>query len=809
MSFFPESIETFKWFTNEEEILSMSNRKEVKEMKGRRTTTLILVVLLGVSIPAVFSSSDSVSVDYQFNATVVSGQWVIEDTILQEIPGEPLIPVYFARILLPQDAEVKDVKVNHGAPLIQEGFDIAWGQPPCTFSNPTPEKVGKNEQVYDSNSWYPEKVYEVVSVESFRGFKILTVNLYPLQYKPKSGTVKFYEKMTVEVQFGKGMKNKLYRGLADDKAAVSTMVDNPEITGTYAAPLEVEPFLTGGPYEYIIITNSTLAPVFQDLILHKIDYVNRAKLVDVAWIYANYTGYDNPEKIRNFIIDAYTDWDTTYCLLGGDIAVVPYRGFYVSTAGYTDWDMAADMYFGCLDGNFDADGDHIYAEPNDGVDWLEEVFVGRAPVETVAEAEIFVNKVIDYELAGKPKVCQFHEARGTPNNVPDFRTIAWNCEQWVPEDYTIKELFEENGHISKDDWRDAWDGSYDGEPHVPPLTFQHAGHGAATYYNICSVVGGSTNWSNADVPTLTNTFWPIHMSVACHSGNFETNDCLAETYVKDDCGAIACMLNDNYGWFSSIDASKYSGDFLETMFRGLFSDGKQHLGELLNQAKSYWVSHAQSNSTYRWCYYEINLLGDPESPCLTKRRPVTPPEVIITNPPDGSIASGMVKIKVIVGPIHSVTPGIGKIDTVEFYIDNALMYTDTEKPFVYEWDTTLYHDGWHTIYVKGYYSDIFRDDDSVSVYVDNTNEPSVVITNPPDGSTVSGIVLVTTETVAVDTVKFYIDGELVYTDTEAPFAFKWDTTQYEDGTYELAAVGYQGNEAVAKDVIKVTVRNTV
>ena len=773
-------------------------------MKGRKSVVFILVVLLSLSIPAAFSSSDTVSVEYGFNTVVVDGHVTIEDTLLREVPGEPLIPYYYARILLPQDTEAKDVKVKTSAPVVWEGIDIAWGQPPCVISNPEgAEKVGKNDVVYNSDSWYPDTVYEVVSIESFRGFNILNVMLYPLQYKPKSGTVKVYETMTVEVKFGKGLKNKLYRGLNSDKEAVSAMVDNPEITATYAEPAEPEPFLTGGPYEYIIITNSTLAPVFQDLILHKIDYVNRAKLIDVAWIYANYTGYDNPEKIRNFIIDAYNDWDTEYCLLGGDISAVPYRGFYIYANGYTDYDMAADMYFGCLDGDFDADGDHIYGETNDNVDWLEEVFIGRAPVETVAEAEIFVDKTINYERAVKPKVCQFHAAVLAPGNDPDSRTIPWNCEQWVPEDYVIKELFEQSGPISKDDWRDAWDGTYDGEPHTPPLTFQHAGHGSTTCYGISS----SVNWCNSDVASLTNDFWPVHMSVACHSGNFKINDCLAETYVKDDCGAIACMLNVNYGWYSTLDASKYSGDFLETMFRGLFSDGKQHLGELLNQAKSYWVSHAQSNPTYRWCYYEINLLGDPESPCLTRRRPVTPPEVIITNPPDGSIVSGKVKINVVVGPLNSVTPRIGKIDTVEFYINGTLVYTDTEKPYTYEWDTTLYPDGEHTIVVKGYYSDIFRDDDTVTVTVDNSTKPYLVITYPPDGSTVSGEVPVKTETVAVDTVKFYINGVLVYIDSDEPFGFTWDTAQYHNGDYEILAEGYQGNLLVAKDTITVTVYN--
>jgi hypothetical protein len=774
--------------------------KEVKGMKGKKTIFVLLV--LSLSIPAAFSSSDTFTVDYQFAATLIDGHLVIEDTILQEIPGEPLMPYYPARILLPQDAVVKDIKVKTGTPTVLDGFEIPWGQPPCTFSNPeAAEKVGKNEQIYNSSNWYPHQPFKVASVESFRGFQILNILLYPMQYKPKSGTVKYYETMTIEVKFGKGLKNKLYRGLEKDKIAVSGMVDNAEMVVTYDEPIGDTPLLTGGPYEYIIITNSTLAPVFQGLILHKIDYVNRAKLVDVAWIYANYTGYDNPEKIRNFIIDAYNDWDTEYCLLGGDISAVPYRGFYIYANGYYDYDMAADMYFGCLDGNFDADGDHIYGETNDNVDWLEEVFIGRAPVETVAEAEIFVDKVINYELAAKPKVCQFHESRVMYGNDPDARQVAWDCEQWVPDDYEIRELFEEDQTVTKPLWRDAWAGN--------PLMFQHIGHGSVTSYYINYQLGGTITWYTSDCSSLTNTFWPIHMSVACLSGQFTYNDCLAEAYVKDDCGAIATMMNDNYGWFSTLDASKYSGDFIETMFRGLFSDGKQHLGELLNQAKSYWVSHAQGDATYRWCYYEINLLGDPESPCLTKRRPVTPPEVIITNPEDGSTVSGTVEVKVIIGPISSVTPNKGKIDTVEFYIDNVLKYTDTAAPYGWNWDTTQYSDGDHTILVKGYYSDIFRDDDTVAVTVDNTTEPYVIITNPEHGATVSGTVLVTTETEGCDRVVFCLNGEPQYESTTEPFQWKWDTTQYENGGYELTAEGYDGNLLVAKDSIKVRVVNTV
>jgi hypothetical protein len=697
-----------------------------------------------------------------------------------------MIPLYHAVILLPEEADVKDVKVKSSSPIIQTGFDLPWGQPPCTFSD-EPVTVGRNEEIYSSDNLYPNNLYEIVGIETFRGHDILHVDLYPLQYMPKSGTVKFYETMTVEVKFAKGLKNTLHRGSAKDKAAVSGMVDNPEVLTTYeegATPLTTE--------EYIIITNSTMESTFQTLATHKANYVNGASVYTVSWIYSNYAGVDNQDKIRNFIIDKYTNNGTLYVLMGGDTAAVPYRGFYVSTGGYTDYDMLADMYFAHLDGTHNADGDSRYGEINDNVDFYAEVAVGRAPVQTVAEATAFVDKVIAYELAAKPERVLLHQSRVGSNNIPDSRCLAWNCDDYIPGGYYIDYLFEEDGTVTKAKWRTAWA--------AHPVAVAHIGHGNTTLYYINYQVGGTVVWSNADIPSLTNTFWPWTTSVACHSGEIEANDCLAEAYVMDpDNGAIAALYNDNYGWYMSNDACALSGEFCEMEFRACWSDGYEKLGDMLNQSRSYMAPAAQSDTYYRWCFYERNLVGDPESPCLTQRTPVIPPTVTITNPSEGEIVSGIVDI---------TTSTTGCIDTVEFYIDGVLKYTDTSDPFGYSWDTTPYSNGLHTISVRGYCSGVFKDDDAVTVYVDNAPEPYVEITNPEEGEVVSGIVLITTETEGIDTVEFYIDGVLKYTDTSDPFGYSWNTLPYLNGLHTISVRGYYLGEFIDDDAVTVYVNNT-
>jgi hypothetical protein len=654
-------------------------------MKSRKIVIGLVTVLI-LTVPAASSGSDTFSIDYTFEPVAMDdqcNQWMVHNTQMLETPGEPVIPYRAARILLPQDALVKDVKVRHSPPLIQKGIEILWGQPPCTFSN-TPEKVGKNEEIYNSDDAYPDKLLQVISVESFRGFQVLNVHLFPIQYKPKSQTVKFYETLTVEVTFGKGLKNALYRGLAADKHAVSRLVDNPEMINTYET-LSI-PTLSE---EYIIITNDTLKCIFQKLADYKSCYVNGATVYTVSWIYTHSPGADSQEKIRNFIKNKYTLNGLHYVLLGGDIAVVPYRGFYVSTGGYTDYDMAADMYYAHLDGTFNDDSDSYWAEPGE-VDWYADIAVGRAPVETVGEAQDFVDKVIAYELASKPERALLHQARLRPSNDPDSRCLAWNCDDWLPLGYTIDYLFEEDGTVTKDDWRTAWAAN--------PAVVAHIGHGNTSFYEINYEVGTTVTWTNTDVATLTNTFWPWTTSIACISGEIEANDCLAEEYVKDrDNGAIAAIYNDNYGWFSLLNACKYSGEFCEMEFKACWNDGYQKFGEMVNQARSYLVSSATTNTTYRWCFYERNLVGDPETPCLSTR---ILPTVTITSPRDGSRLCTIVDVTV-------VTEGC--ITTVKFYliyiVDNVvygeLLYVDDTPPFEYVWNTTGHSSGWYTIRAEG------------------------------------------------------------------------------------------------------------
>ena len=96
----------------------------------------------------------------------------------------------------------------------------------------------------------------------------------------------------------------------------------------------------------------------------------------------------------------------------------------------------------------------------------------------------------------------------------------------------------------------------------------------------------------------------------------------------------------------------------------------------------------------------------------------------------------------------------------------------------------------------------------------DTRPPTVSITAPTSGQTVSGTVTViasASDNVGVVKVEFYVDGSLKSTITDNPvqYTYSWNTASYSNGSYTLIVKAYDsaGNVGVSPSVL-VTVNNT-
>ncbi|MFH1312927.1 MAG: C25 family cysteine peptidase, partial [Candidatus Eisenbacteria bacterium] len=170
------------------------------------------------------------------------------------------------------------------------------------------------------------------------------------------------------------------------------------------------PGLDGGVVDCVIVTGDSLAGEFERLAAMHDRLGIRTVVRSMSWISNRYGGSDGPERVRNFITDAYENWGTIYVLLGGDIDVVPMRILdYPRMEPILETSvMPSDVYYTNLDGTWNADGDDIIGEygpgTNDGIDVFPDVFVGRAPVTTTGEARLFVDKTMHYLRGSNPGV---------------------------------------------------------------------------------------------------------------------------------------------------------------------------------------------------------------------------------------------------------------------------------------------------------------------------------------------------------------------------------------------------------------------
>jgi hypothetical protein len=149
-------------------------------------------------------------------------------------------------------------------------------------------------------------------------------------------------------------------------------------------------------YDLLIITDDDLKPAFQPLAAdHNADGV-RTIIRTLTNI-----GSTDPVDIREYILNEYLNHNISYVLIGGDHDVVPskelYYGKYYYWEQWLDMYGPSDLYYSCLDGDFNGNGNGIFGEPDDNVDLVAEVYIGRACVGDIPEVNHFVNKTLAYK----------------------------------------------------------------------------------------------------------------------------------------------------------------------------------------------------------------------------------------------------------------------------------------------------------------------------------------------------------------------------------------------------------------------------
>ena len=146
--------------------------------------------------------------------------------------------------------------------------------------------------------------------------------------------------------------------------------------------------------DYVIVSHANFIPALSPLVALRQSQGLAVSVVDVQAIYDQF-GYGrlNPEAIRSYLTHIYQTWSPapTYVLLVGDGTSDPKQYGEDSQATWLPPYLAdADPWIG------EVAADNRYVTV-DGDDLLPDVLIGRLPVNSLAEAQTVVNKIVEYE----------------------------------------------------------------------------------------------------------------------------------------------------------------------------------------------------------------------------------------------------------------------------------------------------------------------------------------------------------------------------------------------------------------------------
>jgi len=516
-------------------------------------------------------------------------------------PGTPELPAVYLNYIIPPYAKVESLIVSQSnINQISGSYLIYPAQPPHKPGESIPW-VDPDSLICNSDELFPGEFVRIISHGVMDGARIVTIEVRPLQYRPKSKRLFLVRNITFEFSFGPNTMPELrpqirgkYEQAVYDAAIKQVVVNDNEIPVYYQPPTLVEENqigtmapIPGAPG--VIIAPNEFHNAFQDYANWMTDRGIRTILLSPQYIYSLFPqGRDNAEKIRLYIQWCYQHAGGTYFILGGDdyfLPVrygIPYDSVYPGHEPGENDSVPCDMYFSDLSGEWNAEnngqGDDYWGEIiDDDADRFPEVYVGRITAYNVDEVNQWVDKILNYEIS--------------PGNIGDnFITASWIYNDnlcgfaWQ----RFPEQFNNNHHFLEDQY-------------AYPTVFNelNSGYGFVTvnchgdigcfrtrniapYSYVYNYYEDSLN-HHAGLNWLTNeNQYYICYSFSCHCGAY---DCHAHTHPHYPNGSDTCIADAFVDAYSNRGTCAYLGNTRDGLV--------------------YWPGNHGPSHVLEWWFYEI------------------------------------------------------------------------------------------------------------------------------------------------------------------------------------------------------------
>ena len=371
--------------------------------------------------------------------------------------------------------------------------------------------------------------------------------------------------------------------------------------------------------DYILITHRDLGwdgngDAYQwltDLVALRQAQGLRVSVVDVQDIYDEFAyGHITPAALRDFLAYAYGSWTAPapkYVLLVGD-HTYDYKNingggaenFVPAWLAYTDYmgETVTDEYFARISGD----------------DAVPDLYMGRLPAASAAEAAVMVQKIIDYEQAANTKTWQKDTLLVADDRHQDyervFEVMNEDAAATLPAGMNDPARAYLNQYVvARDVTADIQSAFNNGA-----LIVNYCGHGATQLWAAERIFDVGNAWPGyytdvADLDEADSGRYPFVVSMSCLSGYFAglgswENPSLAEVLLRtDNKGAAAALM--------PTGETTTEGQHIlnSALFEALFTEDIRRLGPAIAAAKQTLL--ANGGSYYEQVSETFLLFGDP------------------------------------------------------------------------------------------------------------------------------------------------------------------------------------------------------
>lgn len=319
--------------------------------------------------------------------------------------GAPNLPAMSRYVALPQGAQAR-LNIADSRTEVLENINMEPAPRIPAETDDSPLEYNPDMQIYSRNAYYPEEPVLLSEETDIRGLDVVIVGITPFQYNPVTQELVIYRDFKIEIDFVGGtghFGDDRLRSKWFDPIIYDLVINSDQIPRmNYNSRNTREDY----GYEYIVIVPDDpdfiawgdSIKVFRNMQGIKTDVVTTTDI-----------GGNNHNMIRNYIQDAYNNWDIppVAVLLLADYGTT---GNTITSELRTDhpsWSTSSYIT------------DHYYSDMNNNL--MSDVILARITAQHENDLETMVTKFIDYE-------------RNPPTNFDYYNNpitaMGWQTERW-------------------------------------------------------------------------------------------------------------------------------------------------------------------------------------------------------------------------------------------------------------------------------------------------------------------------------------------------------------------------------------------